>query len=70
MERPYPPEEYPELLCDYMKDAYEALEREDHHHYALAVSKITMELKFLTKSQYIREAEAQEMKAYFWSKVK
>ena len=52
-----------------MQDAYDALAEENHHRYELAVTKITMELKYLTKSHLLSDAQAQEMKAYFWSEV-
>ena len=65
----YQPDEYPELLKSYMQDAYDALAEENHHRYELAVTKITMELKYLTKSHLLSDAQAQDMKAYFWSEV-
>ena len=65
IETRYQPDEYPELLKSYMQ----ALAEENHHRYELAVTKITMELKYLTKSHLLSDAQAQEMKAYFWSEV-
>lgn len=38
----YDPEQYPELLCKYMKEAYTYLERNDQLHYYAAVTDITM----------------------------
>ena len=58
----YQPDKYPELLKSYMQEAYAALEHEDQHHYAMAVIKITMELKYLVKSHLLTDREADEMK--------
>ena len=65
----YQPDKYPELLKSYMQEAYAALEHEDQHHYAMAVIKITMELKYLVKSHLLTDREAEEMKTYFWRQV-
>ena len=65
----YHPDKYPELLKSYMQEAYAALEHEDQHHYAMAVIKITMELKYLVKSHLLTDREADEMKTYFWGQV-
>ena len=65
----YQPDKYPELLKSYMQEAYAALEHEDQHHYAMAVIKITMELKYLVKSHLLTDRGADEMKTYFWGQV-
>ena len=65
----YQPDQYPELLKSYMQEAYAALEHEDQHHYEMAVSKITMELKYVVKSHFLTDGEAEEMKSYFWGQV-
>ena len=65
----YQPDKYPELLRSYMQEANAALEHEDQHHYAMAVIKITMELKYLVKSHLLTDREAEEMKTYFWGQV-
>jgi len=53
-----------------MKEAYTYLERNDHLHYYAAVTDITMELKWSVKSGLLDPVEADEMKTYFWGKVK
>lgn len=58
------------MLCKYMKEAYTYLERNDHLHYYAAVTDITMELKWSVKSGLLDPVEADEMKTYFWGKVK
>ena len=65
----YQPDQYPELLKSYMEDAYDALAAKNYHHYAITVSKITAELKYLTKCNILTDTQAQEMKAYFWENV-
>ena len=52
-----------------MEQAYEALEKNDKLHYALAVINITGEVKYLVKSEELAPEEGERIKEYFWRQV-
>lgn len=69
MERPFDPKKYTDFLPEYMEQAYEALEKNDNLHYALAVINITGEVKYLVKSEELDPEEGERIKEYFWGQV-
>ena len=52
-----------------MEQAYEALEKNDKLHYALAVIHITEDVKYLIKSEELDPEEGERIKEYFWGQV-
>lgn len=52
-----------------MEQAYEALEKNDKLHYALAVINIAGEVKYLVKSEELDPEEGERIKEYFWGQV-
>lgn len=69
MERPFDPKKYTDFLPEDMEQAYEALEKNDQLHYALAVIHITEDVKYLIKSEELAPEEGERIKEYFWGQV-
>ena len=65
----FDPKKYTDFLPEYMEQAYEALEKNDKLHYALAVINITGEVKYLVKSEELAPEEGERIKEYFWRQV-
>ncbi len=66
MDRKYNPDDYDEVLAEYMKSAYDYHDEGNPLYYASMCRKITMEVKTQWKNGAISRQEADEINDYFW----
>lgn len=67
MDRKYNPDDYDEVLAEYMKRAYTYHDEGNMLYYDSMCGKITMETKIQWKNGAISRQEAEDIKSYFWS---
>jgi len=54
------------FLKEYMQNAYNAVDENNPTRFNCAVSDLTLELKWMVKSNLISPQNAQDIKKYFW----
>lgn len=65
----YNPEDYDEVLAEYMTKAYRAYEAGNNSLYECICTLISAELKTAWKSGMLTQSQANEMDDYFWRYV-
>ena len=61
----YNPQDYEELLRDYMEDCYRAYEEKNHLQMVLAMQRLHSETKYAMKEGDISSGTREEMLTYF-----